>query len=142
MSSSKLSSDYPRPIRALLSIRPEFVASILAGEKRYEFRRSIFARPVDVVVVYVTMPVHKVVAEFDVRSVITEPVQALWRETRQFAGIDEQRFFNYFDGKEYGHAIEIGEVRPYKKPFCPIEKLGIRPPQSFTYLGNIDVTQL
>jgi predicted transcriptional regulator len=117
-----------------LSIRPQFVAPILRGEKRYEFRRRIFTRPIDVVVVYVTVPVRRVVAEFRVRSIICESPRKLWRLTHGAAGIDKRRFFEYFEGRSFGYAIEIGRVRRYRTPFCPIEELGVRPPQSFLYL--------
>jgi predicted transcriptional regulator len=117
-----------------LSIRPNFVESIIQGKKKFEFRRSIFTRPVDIVVVYATAPVRRVVAEFDVCSVISESLSLLWKRTHHFAGIDSEFFWNYFEGKDYGYAIEIGEVRTYKTPFCPIEELGVFPPQSFVYL--------
>jgi predicted transcriptional regulator len=119
----------------LLSIRPEFVASILRGEKRFEFRRCIFKRPIERVLVYCTVPVRRVVAEFTVRSIICDTPRALWRLAGGAAGIDEQSFFSYFKGKEMGYAIEIGRVRRYRKPFCPVEHLGVKPPQSFMYVG-------
>jgi predicted transcriptional regulator len=83
---------------------------------------------------YVTAPVQRVVAEFDVVSIISEPLQKLWRRTREYAGIDETLFYRYFDGLHRGHAIAIGELRVYGSPFCPVEQLGLRPPQSFIYL--------
>ena len=134
MNSSKQYSDSLKPTRALLSIKPEFVEAIIRGEKKFEFRRSIFSRPVDVVVVYATVPVRRVVAEFDVRSVISESLPLLWKRTHHFAGIDSEFFWKYFEGKDYGYAIEIGDVRTYRNPFCPIEELGVYPPQSFVYL--------
>lgn len=134
MNSSKPYSDSPNPTRALLSIKPKFAYAILRGEKKYEFRRSIFARPVRVVLLYASAPVRRVVAEFEVRSIISQPLQTLWNRTKIFAGIGEEFFFRYFHGREYGHAIEIGEVRPYKAPFCPVERFGIKPPQSFVYI--------
>jgi len=118
----------------LFSIRPEFVAAILRGEKRYEFRRRIFRRPINVVVVYATVPVRRVVAEFSVTSVICDSPGALWRLTRKVAGIEKQTFFKYFQGKKLGYAIEIGRVRRYRSPFCPVAELGVKPPQSFVYL--------
>jgi predicted transcriptional regulator len=136
VNSSRRSSVSQRQTRALLSIRPPFAAAVFRGEKRYEFRRSIFSRRVDVVLVYVTAPVQRVVGEFDVASVITAPLPILWRHTREYAGIDEAVFYKYFDGLHYGHAIAIGEVRAYNAPFCPIEQLGLRPPQSFVYLDT------
>jgi len=117
-----------------LSIRPDFVEAIIRGEKKFEFRRSIFARQVDIVVVYATVPVRRIVAEFDVRSIICETLPILWKRTHRSSGIDRKFFLKYFKGKDYGHAIEIGEVRTYKTPFCPIEELGVYPPQSFVYL--------
>jgi len=118
-----------------LSIRPQFVAAILRGEKRYEFRRCIFRRPIDRVLVYCTVPVRKVVAEFTVRSIIRDSPRELWRLASSAAGIDEQSFFGYFKGKDIGYAIEIGKVRRYRTPFCPVEHFGVKPPQSFVYVG-------
>ena len=137
MNSSTQCSDFRKRTYALLSIKPDFAESIIRGEKKFEFRRSIFARPVDVILVYVTVPVRRVVAEFDVCSVISETLPTLWKRTHQFAGIDSKFFWKYFEGRDYGHAIEIGDVRLYKIPFCPIEELGVRPPQSFVYLESM-----
>jgi len=117
-----------------LSIRPRFVEAILRGEKRFEFRRRIFTRPIQTIVVYATVPVQRVVAEFDVRSVLRDSPSALWKLTHRFAGIAEDEFFGYFRGKQAGYAIEIGEVRPYRTPFCPVARFGVKPPQSFAYL--------
>lgn len=121
--------------RVLLSIKPQFATAIFRGAKRYEFRRTIFSRRVDVVLLYVSAPVQRVVAEFDVLSVISAPLPTLWTKTGRYAGIDKASFFNYFEGLDIGHAIKIGEVRQYNEPFCPVKELGLRPPQSFSYLG-------
>jgi predicted transcriptional regulator len=132
--SSMRFSDFRRPIRALLSIKPEFVAAILRGEKRYEFRRKIFKRRVDVVIVYATVPVRRVVAEFRVQSIICRSPRDLWPLTRGAAGIDERRFFEYFRGRDIGYAIKIGRVHEYPIPFCPVRQFGLKAPQSFVYL--------
>ncbi len=50
-------SHSPKPTRALLSIRPQYADAIFRGEKRFEFRRAMFRKEVDVVVVYTTSPV-------------------------------------------------------------------------------------
>ncbi|MHB1000394.1 MAG: ASCH domain-containing protein [Armatimonadota bacterium] len=134
MSNSAPSSNSQKWTKALLSIKPEFAYAILNGKKRYEFRRKIFSQPVDVVLIYATMPIGKIIAEFDVLSVISDSPKELWRQTNEFAGIDEDRFFQYFDGYECGYAIEIGNVRTYVNTICPIETFGILPPQSFAYI--------
>ena len=52
-------------MRVLLSIKPEFVSSIFKGEKRFEYRRTIFKSPVERVVIYETSPTKKIVGEFE-----------------------------------------------------------------------------
>jgi predicted transcriptional regulator len=121
-------------IRALLSIKPRFAHAIFNGQKKFEYRRSVFQRRVNIILVYVTAPVGQVVGEFDVVSTIHEPVADLWERTKSHAGIEKHLFFRYFKGKEFGYAIEVGRVRIYDKPFSPIEHLGVKPPQSFIYL--------
>src|SRR5436309_314188 len=81
--SSRRSSGSRTRTRALLSIKPPYAAAILSGRKRYEYRRAAFTTKIKVVVVYVTMPVKQVVAEFDVVRIISEPPAALWRRTRR-----------------------------------------------------------
>lgn len=138
MSDSKPPLDPLGPVRALLSIKPRYVAAIFAGEKKYEFRRAIFARHVDIIVVYASAPVRRVVGEFDVNAVISAPLRSLWEMTRQYAGVDEGAFYGYFRGRQTGYAIQIGEVRQYAEPFCPIKRFGVKPPQSFLYLSPGD----
>lgn len=135
MNNSQPFLDLPNRTRALLSIKPQYAARILCGRKRYEFRRRIFSRKVDIVLIYVTGPVSRVVAEFDVLSILDEPLSRLWEKTAPHAGIDRNSFFDYFAGLSKGYAIKIGEVRKYNVPFCPIKELGLRPPQSFAYLA-------
>ncbi|OTQ00605.1 hypothetical protein B5S43_08290, partial [Gilliamella apicola] len=60
-------------MKVLLSIKPEFVEKILSGEKKYEFRKKLFKRQsVKTIVIYATMPIGKVVGEFDIDHVISD----------------------------------------------------------------------
>lgn len=117
-----------------MSIKPEYAEAIFSGEKRFEFRRAIFRKPVDVVVVYTTSPVSQVMGEFDIDEVIFDTVEGLWRRTHRHAGIDRARFFTYFAGRDVGYAIAIGSVRRYPRLLDLSTNYGIRPPQSFVYL--------
>jgi len=119
----------------LLSIKPGYAEAIFRGEKRFEFRRAIFRRPVAVVVVYTTSPVSRVVGEFDIESIITDTIEGLWKRTKHCAGIDKERFFRYFSGCKIGHAIAIGSVRRYPRTLDLPSNFGIRAPQSFAYLS-------
>lgn len=127
-------SNSQKSTRVLLSIKPEYASAIFSGKKQYEFRKIRFSKEVHIVVVYVTAPVSRVVAEFDIEEIISKPPRELWQNTWKYAGIDEEYFFQYFDGKEIGYALKIGNVRRYESPFHPVDQLGIRPPQSFVYL--------
>jgi predicted transcriptional regulator len=142
MNSSTPSSGYPRPTRALLSVRPQYADAILRGEKRYEYRRVIFARPVDTILIYATSPRARVVGEFDVQGIMARSPRELWECTRDASGIDELAFFHYFAGKALGYAIEVGEVRRYEEPFCPLSVLKLRPPQSFAYVRSTPNTAI
>jgi predicted transcriptional regulator len=119
-----------------LSIKPPYAEAIFRGEKRFEFRRAIFRKPVAVVVVYTTSPVALVVGEFDIDAIITDTIEGLWKRTKHRAGIDRERFFSYFAGRKVGHAIAIGSVRRYALPLDLSANFGIRPPQSFAYLNS------
>lgn len=124
------------PMRVLLSIRPEFASAILAGTKRFEFRRAIFRREdVDTVVLYASSPTQKVVGEFTIKQIISAPPAQLWATTQASAGITRSYFIDYFRGCEVAHAIEVGLVRQYRRPRSLSSSLSLsRAPQSFCYV--------
>lgn len=123
-------------MKVLLSIKPEYAEKILEGKKLYEFRKSIFKNlAVKTVVIYATMPVGKVIGEFDFDEVLSDSPQAIWAETSRYSGITKKFFNSYFDGREKAHAIKVRSVRRYDVPislkdFIPSGTA----PQSFRYL--------
>ncbi|CAM3167937.1 ASCH domain-containing protein [Leuconostoc rapi] len=124
-------------MKALLSIKPEYVRQILAGTKKYEYRRIIFARQdVSSIVIYSTLPDGLVVAEVEVRNILKGSKSKIWNETKGFSGISRAELFDYFDNKDEVYAIELGKVTPYLEPkslkeFNPSIKAA---PQSFIYI--------
>jgi predicted transcriptional regulator len=48
--------------------------------------------------------------------VVVQRKRAIWGRTKEMAGIDRRGFFDYFAGREVGHAIAIGNVRRYREP--------------------------
>lgn len=122
-------------MKVLLSIKPEFAEKIFSGEKKYEFRRTIFKeKAVNKVVVYASSPVQKVIGEFEIETVLTDDLDALWQRTKEHAGISKTFFYQYFSDKAKGHAIQIKKVKKYKKPLCIKTDFDLVPPQSFIYL--------
>ncbi|WP_102504711.1 ASCH domain-containing protein [Salinivibrio kushneri] len=123
-------------MKALLSIKPEFVEKIFSREKLFEYRKAVFKRPdVKSVVIYSTMPVGKIVGEFLVGDILAKSPEDLWEETKNDAGIDKQFFDSYFNNREIAYAIEIAELYQYETPIDPYETdSSFTAPQSFKYL--------
>ncbi len=123
-------------MKILLSIKPEFVEQIFNGQKKYEYRKSIFSKKnISTVVIYSTMPVGKIVGEFNISSIIEESPEKLWNETELLSGISKSFFDEYFKDRAKGYALKIGKLKKYKEPIDPFlifEKFV--PPQSFRYI--------
>lgn len=125
-------------MKVLLSIKPEFVDKILDGSKKFEFRKGIFKNDkVKSVVIYSTMPVGKVVGEFDIEAIIEDSPNRVWDITKEYSGITKDFFDVYFNKKEKAFAIKIANVRKYDQPM-PLNSLGenITAPQSYRYLRS------
>lgn len=122
-------------MRALLSIKPEYAFKIFEGEKKFEFRKIIFKNPnIKTVVVYASSPVQQVIGEFEIDDIFSLAPDILWEMTKEFSGISEEFFFEYFAEREVAHAIKIKKTRRYRKPLCLKEDFNLTPPQSYMYL--------
>lgn len=122
-------------MKIILSIKPEFANKIFDGNKKFEFRRSIFKnKKVSKVIVYASSPVSKVIGEFEIGEVLFKDLNSLWQETKEYSGITEKYFYDYFIGKENGFALEVKKVKKYKEELCIEKSFGKRPPQSFAYV--------
>ncbi len=127
-------------MKVLLSIKPEFADKIFNGTKKYEFRRSIFKRKeVKTVVVYASSPVQKIIGEFEIETIINEELNRLWSLTKDYSGISEDYFFEYFNNKKDGFAIKIKRVKKYKTPMSIKDDFNATPPQSFMYLNKVSI---
>lgn len=124
------------PTRVLLSVKPQFAEAILAGDKKFEFRRLLFKREdVRTIVLYASSPTCKVVGEFTIDKILTLALDALWETTCDGGAIDRSYFDRYFVGRETGHALKVKRTRRYRSPLCLRRDFGIsHPPQSFCYL--------
>jgi len=126
-------------MKVLLSIKPEYAYKILSGDKRYEFRKAVFKnKDVKKAVIYATMPVGKVVGEFDIGEIIQDSPESLWAQTESYSGITKDFFEEYFDGREHAFAISVENPSTYDEPveLKQIVSHGV-PPQSFCYLRDV-----
>lgn len=122
-------------MKVILSIKPEFAYKILMGQKKFEFRRSIFKnKEVSKVIVYASSPKSKIIGEFEIGEIIHSDLKDLWKTTKEYSGITEDYFFDYFIGKESGFALEVKKFKLYNEELCIRENFGLTPPQSFVYI--------
>lgn len=130
---------------ALISIHPGYVEKILSGEKRLEFRRSWAANQVDILVIYSTMPVQQIVAVAKIGHIFRGSKSRLWELARiKGGGISRRKLFGYMQGKKEGVALELLNVFRIDDGICPWSLFGdgFRPPQSFRYLSQNEITKL
>ena len=121
-------------MKVLLSIKPEFAEKIFNGTKKYEFRKSLFKnKSVDKVIVYASYPLQHIIGEFKIECILSDEIDKIWEQTREFSGISEDFYRNYFANKDTAYAIKIGQVKRYKrKKQLSDYNLNVAP-QSFVY---------
>jgi len=121
--------------RILLSIKPQYVRSILGGSKRYEFRKVKCRADIDTIVIYATAPLMQVVGEVEVNGVIEDCPEQVWRLTSDFSGISKAFFDQYYGHATRAVAYRLGKVHQYSHP-RRLQDLGVSSaPQSFVYLS-------
>jgi predicted transcriptional regulator len=119
-------------VKVLLSIKPKFVESIIKGNKKYEYRKAIFKKNVDTVVIYKTTPFCKIIGEFEIDGILYDTPENIWQITQEFAGITQDYFDKYFYNRKIAYAIKIGNIKQYELEPKDIIKQ-FKAPQSFMY---------
>lgn len=123
----------------LVSIRPQYVAKILDGQKTVELRRR-FPESVNLgakVYIYSTSPVRAVVGCAKIKEVQRLAVADIWKEHADAACISRRDFYDYFSGTKFGFAILLGAVKAMRPHLTASEleaQFGIVPPQSYRYV--------
>lgn len=119
----------------LLSINPEYVEKIFDGTKKYEYRKVKCKRNVDKIIIYETSPTMKVVGEANVKNILEEPPEELWKKTKDFSGTSSKFFSKYYEGCTNAIAYELKDIQKYDEPQS-LSEYGIRTaPQSFVYIN-------
>jgi len=125
-------------MNAILSIKQQFADEIIAGRKRYEFRKTAFRKQVNKIFIYVSRPVCRIVGEFSLGRVLEDTPEQLWAKTWESAGITKTFFDKYFMSHKIGFALEIKSFKQYRKPLNPYTLIkGFHAPQSFCYTDEI-----
>ncbi len=121
--------------RILMPINPEYVDEILAGRKKYEYRKIKAKRNnIDKMIIYSTSPIMKVVAEVDIKEILEEHPEKLWEMTKNESGISKDFYNKYYKNRDTAIAYKLGTIKIYDKP-KNLDDIGINyVPQSFVYL--------
>lgn len=124
-------------MKVVMSIKPKFANKIFDGTKRFEFRKAIFKNQnVTSVLVYASSPVQKVIGEFEIGEIFNLDLKELWDKTKEYSGITEDYFYEYFENREQGFAIQIKNKKRFTNPKCLKTDYNLTPPQSFAYWSN------
>lgn len=118
----------------LLSIKPEYVNKILAGSKKYEYRKRLAKTGSSKILIYSTSPVMKVVATAEVISTMCAAPSVLWEKTKDNAGISRKKYREYFHGCQKAYAYELGQVQIFDVPKKLSDFNILLAPQSFVYV--------
>lgn len=130
-------------MNVLLSIKPKYVEEIKKGNKKFEFRKSLFSKKnidkIEKIFIYSSSPVKKIVARFILSVILEDHPKILWERCKEFSGIDKIEYFKYYGKKEKGLAIKISELKFFKKPIDPKSVFpDFVAPQSFCYIDDIE----
>jgi type I restriction enzyme S subunit len=124
------------PQDLLMSIQPLIGRRIMSGRKKYEYRRSIFRKPVNRIYLYLSSPVRKIVGYFNYQGYIEGSVQEIWEATKDRAAATEAAYLDYFKNTHKAFAIPIDSFITFDPPLDPWKTPGFLPPQSFRYIKS------
>lgn len=120
--------------KILISINPEHVQNIIAGIKKYEYRKIAAKQDISSIIIYETTPIKRIVAEAEIVDVLELPPEELWDQTKNESGISKAFFDKYFKNKNVAYAYKLGEIKVYDTPRTLMD-YGIKTaPQSFVYV--------
>lgn len=124
-------------MKVILSIKPQYAEAIFSGKKKFEYRKSIFRKDVQSVVVYESSPCCRIIGEFFFDEILIDNPSAIWSKTHEHSGISHAFFDDYFQNRNLAYAIRISKAVRYSEPI-PFNVLfpNCRPPQSFMYINE------
>ena len=77
-----------------MAIHQRYADAIMDGEKRVEFRKRRLADDIEVVWVYATAPISKVVGHFSIDEVVQGTPQDIWDRFGAVGVIERTAFFD------------------------------------------------
>lgn len=118
-----------------MPIKPIYADKIIAGEKKFEFRRTKINEGLSYIIIYSSSPIKKIIAIGTVNKVAEASVGKTWILTRHLAGLAKHQFLTYFEGKKTAWSIELQDVLPLQHQLTvSTVARSFHIPQSFRYV--------
>lgn len=126
----------------LLSIKPEFSEQILAGNKRYEYRKKLCRENINKIYIYETFPTQRIVGNVDVIGKLKKEKEKLWEQTYEFSGMRKEQYDWYFRNVTMAGAYKLGKVIVYEQP-KQLKDIDINfSPQSYVYVAKQKIDEI
>lgn len=124
----------------LLSVRPRFAQSILAGTKTAEVRRTRpDIKPGTPVIIYATKPIGAVVGTASVESICDGSPDLLWGEHHDQLDLTKHEFDEYLHESGTAYVLVLNNVCKLTEQLTlgdMRESANFRPPQSYGYVDR------
>ena len=120
----------------MISLKPEYANAILQRKKKYEIRTRVpNLLEDDIIYMYATAPISKVVGFFKVDGLILGSPNWLYKMYYKKLKISPKDYFNYLGERNLVNLIRIKYVRKFAFPLELKEYHIKRPPQWFIKVG-------
>ncbi len=131
----------------LLSVRPEHMNKILAGEKIVEIRR---VRPQissnATILFYASSPEKQLAAFARITDVKISSPRKLWASSGKASALSRKEFLEYLSGRSQGVAISFADLVEIEPPIALSELRsiwpGFHPPQTHIFLSESQIEEL
>ena len=123
-------------MKVLMSIKTEYTDKIFKGIKNFELRKKSFNNKVETIIVYSSGKTKKVIGELKIECVIKDSPENIWNLYKDYLGISEKNYFEYYKNHNIAYAIKIKSYRKYDEE-KELSDYGIeKAPQSFYYIKS------
>jgi predicted transcriptional regulator len=124
----------------LLSVRPRYAESILAGTKRAEIRRQRPGiRPGTPVIIYATKPLGAVIGTANIDQVREGTPAELWDQYQQEVAVSQEEFDQYLSGTSTAYLLLLSGASRLNTPLTlddMRETAHFQPPRSYRYVNH------
>jgi predicted transcriptional regulator len=124
----------------LLSVRPQYAESILAGTKRAEIRRQRPGiLPGTPVIIYATKPLGAVIGTAVIDRVHEGTPTDLWDQYHQEMGVTQKEFDRYLSGVSTAYLLLLSSASRLISPLTlddMRESTDFKPPRSYRYVDR------